>query len=144
MLIKIETLTPSEVLNLISTLDVGLASRLSETLDLTEYSIKLAKHAHFIVYYIGSVRCGVIAFYENREHREIYVPYLCTSSMCRRLGIAKFLMANLVCYADSLMYKIRLEVLKINTPAIILYKSNGFEICAESDSKLSMIRRCKE
>lgn len=140
MLVKIVSLSSSDIHSLISSLDVELASRLSQSVDLNEYSIKLSHNAKFIVAYHGEMIVGLIAFYENIKNMLLYVPYICTSADHRRQGIGKALMETLLTYADSIGYTIELEVLKINYVAIILYRGYGFKVCSDDRNKFRMKR----
>lgn len=140
MLVKIESLSSLETLNLISALDVDFASRLSQSLDLYEYSLKLSTYARFLVAYHNETITGLIAFYENKQSVTLYVPYFCTNHQYRRTGVGKMLIGTLITYADNLKYAIELEVLKTNHAAIMLYKCNGFEVCSEGAHKYRMIR----
>lgn len=140
MLVKIESLSSLDTFNLISTLDVDFASRLSQSLDLCEYSLKLSTYARFVVAYQNETITGLIAFYENRQSGTLYVPYFCTNHQYRRRGVGKTLIETLITYADNLKCAIELEVLKTNHAAIMLYKCNGFEVCSDGANKYRMIR----
>ena len=140
MQVKIERLQHLVVHDLISTLDEDLASRLRQSVELEEYSVKLSKHAEFVTACIDGSVVGVIAFYTNEQAAEIYVPYVCIGSMHRRKGIADRLMQLLIEHAQSKGYSISLEVLVCNTSAISLYKKFGFEIYAQDSIKYKLRR----
>ena len=131
------------VLELITTLDLDFASRLTQSVDLCEYSVKLSKHARFVVACIEEKIAGIIAFYENTSTGELYVPYVCTNENYRKQGVANSLLNKLIEFADSISYNIALEVLRTNHVAISLYGKFGFQICNENDIKYYMKRLSK-
>lgn len=138
--LKTDRLSPEEVLNLISTLDVELANRLSRVVDLEEYSRKLSANARFIIGYADTNIVGLLAFYENSDKNELYVPYVCTSHQYRRRGFAHLLMSSLINYADTTERSITLEVLDTNSPAISFYRKMGFETIGAKGDKFIMKR----
>lgn len=143
MLISIESLPQPVVFELITTLDLELACRLTQSVELREYSAKLSRYARFVVAYTEEKIVGLIAFYENSSIGELYVPYVCTSVNYRKQGVANSLLNKLIEYADSINYSIALEVLRTNLVAVSLYNKIGFEICGENDRKYSMKRKVK-
>lgn len=143
MLISIDTLPQSVVLELITALDAELAYRLTQSVDLSDYSIKLSKYARFVVARSEDKIVGLIAFYENHNARELYVPYVCTSVNHRKQGVANTLLNKLIEYSDSMSYNVALEVFKTNHAAVSLYNKFGFEICSDSESKYQMKRFIK-
>lgn len=143
MLITIGAISQPEVFELITTLDTDLACRLTQSVDLNEYSAKLSKYARFVVARSNQKIVGLIAFYENMNAEEIYIPYVCTCMNHRKQGIANLLLNKLIEYSNSINYNVALEVLKTNSPAVSLYNKFGFEIYSESDTKYSMRRIVK-
>lgn len=140
MQVNIERLQHQVVYDLISTLDEDLASRLRQSVELEEYSVKLSKHAEFVTACIDGTIVGVIAFYTNEQDSELYVPYVCIGSMHRRKGIAARLMLQLIEHAQNKGYSISLEVLVSNTSAISLYRKFGFEIYEQASLKYKLRR----
>lgn len=138
--VEIEALTSPQIFTLLSTLDVDFAARLSESVNLNEYSEKLSRFAQFVVATNENEIAGIVAFYKNETTKSIYVPYVCTGVKYRGMGIGSQLLQKLIAYADSLGFPIELEVLKTNISAIMLYQRAGFEVCGESLSKYNMIR----
>lgn len=124
--------------DLLCTLDPLFAKRLEETVNIGDYSLKLAEHANFEVADISGEWEGVIAFYENEK--ELYIPYVCVSQSRRRMGVAGLLLDSVCSYADSLSKPISLEVRTSNVGAIKLYEKYGFEIKSDDGTKFYMTR----
>lgn len=143
MIFKIESLAQSKILSLLTTLDIDLALRLAQKVDLNTYCLKLSKCAKFVIAEVEWNIVGIIAFYQNDEGKELYVPYVCISNLYRKRGIASTLLHKLFEYADKIEYNVSLEVLSINNAAIALYKKAGFEVCEERQNKLYMKRYVK-
>lgn len=124
--------------DLLCTLDPLFAKRLEETVNIGDYSLKLAEHANFEVADISGEWGGVIAFYENEK--ELYIPYVCVSQSRRRMGVAGLLMDSVCGYADSKGKPVSLEVRTSNVGAIKLYEKYGFEIKGDDGTKYHMTR----
>ncbi|MFA6832516.1 MAG: N-acetyltransferase [Bacteroidaceae bacterium] len=141
MFVTREDLMYSDILRLLECLDVDFARRLSEQLDLHEYSKKLEVYAEFV-----TARCednsivGLIAYYTNNISHEYYIPYVCVCANHRRMGIADALLSEFCRIADDNGMVVSLEVRVDNKGAINLYRKYGFNIVVSNDVKHLMKR----
>jgi len=133
-----EHLKSDEIFRLIQSLDSSFANKLQESVDLNKYSKKLATYATFEIARINDDIHGIIAFYINKENKEIYIPYVCVNTFKRHLGIAKSLLESICEYAQLEKMSIALEVRKTNINAIKLYNTFGFQIEKENEVKYYM------
>ncbi|WP_034301281.1 GNAT family N-acetyltransferase [Alkalibacterium sp. AK22] len=101
--------------------------------DLYEFAAKLAMNAEVFVAIDQSV-LGLIAFYCNNVVDKIgYITQVGVKTSAQSSGLGKQLMdkAYSVCKTKG-MQKIKLEVKKNNSKAIIFYKKQGFKECGDA------------
>ena len=113
--------------------DNNFIPRLSERVSITDYAKKITHKATRIEAWVGSTLIGLVAVYCNDQEKSIaYVTSVSVLNAWMGNGIAKHLMSLCIEHAKaSHMQQISLEVSKKNTPAIELYKTNGFAIDAK-------------
>ena len=141
--IQIEHISMSLVHKLLLELDPKFAERLSQTLVLEEYAKKLSQYAYFVTAKIDGEYVGVCAFYINEVKQEYFIPYICVSSTCRKMGIAGKIFETICQEADSNNYNVALEVRNDNSGAIHLYQKFGFIENSVGEEKTRMTRISK-
>ena len=134
-------LTAIEVQRLLCNFDTMFSPALSNYVDIENYSVKLAKHAHFILCENEEEVVGYIAFYENRETKADYIPSICVRDTYRMNGIASLMMDFLSSQSPSEIEYVALEVRINNETAVCFYKKQGFVTKEERGDKILMIKQ---
>lgn len=138
----IEALSPSIVYEFLESVESLFTPRLSTRVQLMAYANKLHTKACLFSAYNDGTLVGILAVYAN-EAGEFYIPLLCVSPVCQKMGIAKTLMQQCLDYVRLNKGKrIQLEVSTENHAAITLYKRNGFMEIDESYN-LSNVNKTK-
>lgn len=136
-----QQLTTVEVQRLLRDFDTMFLPALSNYVDIDNYSMKLAKHAHFILCKNGEEVVGYIAFYENKETKVDYIPSICVRDTYRMKGVASLMMDFLISQAPTVIEFVALEVRLNNEAAARFYKKQGFVTKEERGEKILMIKQ---
>lgn len=98
--------------------------------NLDEYVLKLYKYATIFTYYNGSQLKGFIAYYSNDTLKEnAFLTIIIIDKDSRGGGIGRLLLESSISDLIKKGFKnYKLEVLKGNEKAILLYEKYGFEI----------------
>lgn len=113
---------------------------LSNSINVYEYSWKLAMHAEFVLCNDDDIIAGVTAFYRNEVLKQIYIPYLHVKPEYRRKSVA----FNMIEYLSSQVNDydtMALEVVKTNVPAYNLYLKQHFKIIEDRGQKYLMLKQ---
>lgn len=120
-------LSYSLVLDFLKRNDAALVPRISERVDLLDYSIKIAERAILFVAFKDAILVGVFALYFNRCPKSSYCPYLCVNEKYRGQHIGNVLIDMSVDYCSlNGSSCIQLTVSEENLSAIKFYKKNNF------------------
>ena len=129
----IEELVPSDsslsrVLELLEALDADYTPALSSIVHIHEYAAKLLRNAVVCLARLGGRDVGLVAVYVNDQAtRCAYISTIATHQDVRGQGVGMALMESALNIAEThAMDYVRLEVSKLNKPAIRLYKRMGF------------------
>lgn len=109
--------------------DREFSPALSERVDLSEYSMKLADNAENLFVTDASADKAHAAVYVNRQDAAVaYLSSICVLSEFRGERISQPLLDACCCLAsDRGMHQVTLEVDRGNRRAIAFYGRNGFE-----------------
>ena len=134
------TASVGEIAEHLSNCDADFEPPLSSRVRLGGYAKKIAAQSTRFEAWSGSKLVGLLAIYCNETGK--CVAYITNVSVLRRHarnGIANCLVSRAVKYAkESGMSQIRLEVALENVRAISLYGKNGFVLCGENRSPMTM------
>ena len=118
--------------------DKNFTPPLSEQVSIPEYIEKIKNNAVCFEARDRKVLIGLIAAYFNNNDTG-FITSVITIPNYQGRGIAQQLLQNCFSYAKKSNFKkIELEVFKHNTPAISLYKKNGFSITGENENQFKM------
>jgi ribosomal protein S18 acetylase RimI-like enzyme len=110
--------------------------KLSEKVNIDEYSMKIFENSIVFEAYYGDNLIGIIAMYENSFG---YITNVSVANEHAGKGIASCLLKNCIEYAKGKnLDKINLEVNKRNIPALKLYSKYKFEVYEQNDSSKFM------
>jgi ribosomal protein S18 acetylase RimI-like enzyme len=120
--------------------DVDFVPPLSTRVELGDYAKKLASKATRFEAWSDGTLIGLVAAYCNDQASRIaYITSVSVLKQWSGQGIAARLVNLCIQHAkDAGMHKIRLEVAQANTPAIQLYKKNGFTVSQASEPYIDM------
>ena len=135
----ITTLEEYAVFSLLVNNDNSFIPPISQSIDIQQYALKLAKHAQFVICSEANTYVGMIAFYTNIKENQIYIPYVHVSPNYRRQGIAEY-MFNYLQQNISGYDTMALEVRKENKAACDLYKKLNFKLVEKRGEKYLMVR----
>ena len=117
--------------------------KLTETVDIEEYSKKIEQFAdHFLIYNNNNEIVGFAATYIN-DHvtKTAYLTYIHIKKSEQGKKYGKKLLSEIIKYAKTSKFKkLKLEVSKKNIPAISFYYKNKFEIIEENEKTFFMIK----
>jgi ribosomal protein S18 acetylase RimI-like enzyme len=121
--------------------DDDFVPRLSDRVDIDEYSRKIAERAiRFEGWWMGSL-VGLVAAYFEADGVTAYITNVSVDPQLRKRGFASQLLAQCVEYARDRGYTgVHLEVGMKNQSAIDLYEREGFGVANESEGTVSMRR----
>ncbi len=116
-----------DLVNFIYEINDDFNPKLSERIQIFDYSKKLIEHANFHVVKLDSLTIGLIAFYCNDlKTRNAYIPIMGIKNQFRGLGIGKKLLDLTIEYVRKEGYKsIYLETWE-DSPAYFFYQKNDF------------------
>ena len=102
---------------------------LDQTVDLKDYSKKIARNAEQFECWADNELIGLIAaYFNNHEERIVFITNVSVAKEYKGLGIASYLMSNCINYARKKKFcKIELEVNKYAEAAVKLYNKYGFK-----------------
>ena len=116
---------------------------LDQTVDLSEYSKKIAEKAITFEAWIDNRLAGLVAAYFNDvDGHSGYITHVGVIRNYKGKGIALNLMSSCIEFAiQNHFYQIQLEVAEDNDKAIHLYKKLNFVIFEKKEKKARMILR---
>lgn len=116
--------------------------KLSSYVNIQEYSEKLFKKAINFEAWHNNVLIGLVSVYFNDlNSKVVYISNVSIEADYQKHGIAFFLLSMAAVYGVNLGFvKIKLEVYRDNTKAIILYKKLGFEEENKDGKKITMVK----
>ena len=121
--------------------DDDFIPRLSDRIEIDEYSRKIAGRAmRFEAWAIGSL-VGLVAAYFDADGHTAYITTVSVDPQHRKQGLASRLLIQCVAHAQERGYaRVLLEVDRENEPAIALYEDLGFTMADVTDRTISMRR----
>ena len=131
----------SDIVLLMRVVGDELPDRLSERVDVTEYTIKLVnKGSLYMVLGDEGVPVGVMGFYANdQETKTAYLSIFGLLPKVRGMGIGSKLMKILISECEKAgMNKVCLEVNRENSRAIACYEKVGFSVTFTGQVKIVM------
>lgn len=121
-------LSYSLVLEFFKSNDEALVPRISERVDLSDYSRKIAERATLFVALKDEILVGVFALYFNRYPDNSYCPYFCVNTKYRGKHIGNNLINRAFDYCrENGSLCMQLTVSEENLSAIKFYKKNKFK-----------------
>ena len=135
---EIKRLSIDEIKKLLNDSDSLFSPPLLSEVSLDDYSKKLAENAWFCINSNEDIR-GAIAFYKNDKIQQIFITHIAVMPTYQNKGIATSMIKYLI-NKFSQYETLALEVRIQNTPALNLYKKNGFKIAKEQGEKYLMVR----
>lgn len=143
--ILIDHCSLEDIRRLLLECDDSFIPRLSETVNIEQYALKLRGLARTIEAWSDRALIGLVAGYIDDETKCAFISSVCVAPTATRLGIATKLMGGFVRCADSAgMWKIELDVSPRATAAIRLYERIGFVLSEQKDDALRMRLRLNE
>ncbi len=141
-IIEINKASREQIENILRLCDEDFIPKLSSRVNISDYALKLLKHAEIISLLNGEGIFGMIAIYCNDFEKKIgYISSFCLLRKYRGKGIAQKLLRESILYSKRKgMKKIRLEVNPKNLPAINLYKQFDFYIIKNDADSIIMER----
>lgn len=143
---SIEYVEQEKIYNFIKNADEDFPERLSDRVDLKEYSKKLFSSAVIIVEMYDEKIVGIFAGYANdRSKNQAYVTFLSVDKEFRGNGIAQELLLEFICICKRKGFReVMLHTSLKNKSAISLYEKNGFERGVVSENRVEYIYTIKE
>ena len=121
--------------------DDDFVPRLSDRVEIDEYSRKIAGRATRFEAWAGGVLVGLVAAYFNADRRTAYITTVSVEPAHRNRGLASQLLSQCIAHAQEQGFAwVLLEVDRENLPAIALYEHLGFTMADVSDRTISMRR----
>ena len=133
-------LNASEVEEHLRSLGEDFLANLKESTDISEYSLKLSTLSTINAILMNRDIAGLVAYYFNEESEEVFISHLGVVPKWRKNGFATKLILSIE--QDITCSRIKLEVSRENTPAILLYQSLDFKI-SEIMSKSVLLERVR-
>ena len=115
-----------ESLEILTAFDSMFLPNLSTSVDLPEYSKKLAQNANWILCSDSGKLVGYIAYYENRDKAFDYITSICVLNECKGKGIASRMLDYLIESDKEVVGNIQLLCRKNNENALRYYHKHGF------------------
>lgn len=133
-------LSREAIYSILCNMDSCFSPPLSLSVDLEKYSEKLYMHAKIITCKYGEEIVAFLAFYENRELCQFYVPLVCIAEDFQHVGLGSRMFAYLERLAGSDFHSVALEVDKENRKAYNFYLKQGFSIKEDRGGKFLMFK----
>ena len=105
---------------------------------LSEYVLKLSEKAYFDLLVDNDNKVAFVAYYLNEEKRFAYITIIAVAKEFRGMGYSKTLLDSFLSHLQSDIENVSLEVSKLNTPALCLYKKYGFVEIEDRGDKVLM------
>ena len=105
---------------------------------LSEYVLKLSEKAYFDLLVDNDNKVAFVAYYLNEEKKFAYVTIIAVAKESRGKGYSKTLLDSFLSHLYSNLEYVSLEVSKLNTPALGLYKKYGFVEIEDRGEKVLM------
>ena len=140
---KIKTATDHDIYIHLTDCNDTFIPSLAERVNITEYSRKIYEKSITFEAWTGQLFIGCIAAYFN-DHVDgsAFITNVSVLQRFSGLGIASRLMEMCIKYAkENNFIELRLEVDKLNKPAISLYNKFGFENYEIKNNIVSMRKR---
>ncbi len=119
--------------------DISFIPKLSEKVNIIDYSKKIKDNAIRIEAWKEDVLIGLVALYFNNENHFAYITNVSVLNEYKGFGVAKKLLKETLDHTQTLNCEIvKLEVSKSNFNAIRLYNLFGFEIEDENNENYLM------
>jgi ribosomal protein S18 acetylase RimI-like enzyme len=135
--ITINNSTQEQIYNHLISCSKSFTPELSSYVDIEEYSKKLYENSKRIELIVDDVLIGLIAFYNNSDHKNLYITNISVMPGYYNQGIARMLLDTCKSRCVDLQYSnITLEVFKENKPAINFYEKNNFTLHKIKDNVL--------
>jgi len=129
----------SNIIEHLNKCDVFFIPKLSEKVNINEYSKKIYDNAMRLEAWNDKNLVGLIAFYENKKDRFMFITNVSIDIDFVGKGIAKKLMSSLIDIFNQEEYDcIYLEVDINNNKAIQLYKMFNFFIESQNNNNLKL------
>ncbi|WP_178088729.1 GNAT family N-acetyltransferase [Plesiomonas shigelloides] len=124
----------SLIYQLLIKVDSDFNPPLSLSLDLDEYSKKIASKAILFTCFNDKSIIALCAIYAtDKKYSQAYLTLLAVDPAFRGVGLAKKLMSEMEAYVLDAGFKyVKLEVYKTNISALSMYRRLGYEIVEES------------
>lgn len=133
------SLSTDEVCYLLSLSDKAFIPQLHETINLNEFSAKLAQFAHIFLLCKNQEFVGFNCYYKNEPNNFLYITLLAVSPKFQHSGCGHILMSALrEVYRNQNFRNIDLEVRKDNIKAINYYFRENFAIKEDRLNKYLM------
>ena len=121
--------------------DDDFVPRLSDRVEIDEYSRKIAGRATRFEAWAAGALVGLVAAYFDADRRTAYVTTVSVEPAHRNHGLASQLLSKCVVHAQEQGFaSVLLEVDQGNQPAIALYEQLGFTMADVSHRTISMRR----
>jgi len=122
--------------------DTQFNPNLSKTVNILEYSRKIAKFAEHFTIIDKNCIIGFAAVYMNDVSSQIaYLTYINIGREEQGKGYGKKMLEEIINLAKNRDYFfLKLEVSKKNVGAILFYKKNNFKIIEENETSFFMIK----
>jgi ribosomal protein S18 acetylase RimI-like enzyme len=133
-----KTINKEDILELLFYYDAYFIPKISDRINLEEYSKKLASNATFILAKKEEETIGFAAFYFNPIPQSTYITLLAVDYNFQRLGIGKSLVKKITeyCYANN-SAGILLEMRADDSKLFKFYSDLGFKIKDKFESPLN-------
>lgn len=124
----------SLIYQLLMKVDSDFNPPLSLSLDLDEYSKRIASKAILFTCFNDKTLIALCAIYAtDNEYLQAYLTLLAVDPAFRGGGVAKKLISEMEAYVLDAGFKyVKLEVYKTNVSALSMYRRFGYEIVEES------------
>lgn len=117
-----------EVLCILTETDKQFPTPISEVTKIGSYSKKLSVNAYWAFAENDGINCGIVAYYLNKDKRQIYITYVFVYPEYRKQHVASQILDYLSRTYDGDYKSMALEVLKTNMAAFDFYRKRNFEI----------------
>ena len=135
---KIGFASQKQICKLLEQCDIYFIPKLSEKVNIEDYSLKIFNKAINIEAWESNDLVGLIAMYVSNE--KAFITNVSVKKEYAKRGIASNLLGNCIEYIkDKNIAEIELEVNAENKPALSLYTKFGFKVYEQKDASLFMI-----
>lgn len=141
---KIGLASKEQLQSLLIKCDKYFVPKLSEKVDIEEYSKKLFDNAINLEAWENNNLIGLAAMYVDEDKTLGFITNVSVDNGFTNNGIASKLLKHCIEYSkEKNLDKINLEVNENNTPALKLYNKFGFEVYEEKNSSKFMQLKLK-